>query len=72
MSDARYFEFVDDKSQKFWEISIDGTDVTVRYGRIGANGQTKTKEFDDEDAANAHAEKLIEQKTGKGYNETEQ
>ena len=30
---------------------------------------TKTKEFDGTDAANAHAEKLIAQKTGKGYTE---
>ena len=71
MTDARYFEFVDDKSSKFWEIAVAGTDVTVRYGRIGANGQTKTKSFDDETAAQDHADKLIDQKTGKGYEETE-
>lgn len=68
---GRYFEFVDGKSSKFWEISVDGCDVTVRYGRIGTNGQTKTKSFGDESAAEAHAEKLIEEKTGKGYEERE-
>ena len=64
---ARYFEFVDGKSSKFWEISMDGMEVTVRYGRIGANGTTKTKEFPSEAAATAHYDKLVEEKTSKGY-----
>ncbi len=67
----RYFEFVDDKSSKFWEIAQNGTDVTVRFGKIGTNGQTQTKSFADADAATKHAEKLVEEKTGKGYKETE-
>lgn len=70
-TDVRYFEFTDDKSSKFWEISIDGTDVTVRYGRLGASGQIKTKSFDEVAPAEAHASKLIDQKTGKGYIETD-
>lgn len=66
---TRYFEFVEGKSSKFWEISVDGCKVTVRYGRIGSSGTTKSKELADTDAADAHAEKLITQKTGKGYSE---
>ena len=66
-SSQRYFEFTDDKSSKFWEISQSGCDVTVRYGRIGASGQTQTKSFADEGAAQRHAEKLIGEKTEKGY-----
>jgi len=65
----RYFEFADDKSSKFWEIDVAGTNVTVRYGRIGAAGQTQTKSFADEAAARAHAAKLIGEKTDKGYAE---
>jgi len=68
-AETRYFEFVEGSSSKFWEISVNGTDVTVRYGRIGADGQSKTKSFGDESAAQAHAEKLIEEKTEKGYEE---
>ncbi len=67
---SRYFELEDDKSSKFWEVAVDGTEVTVRYGRIGANGTTKVKEFDDGSKAQQHADKLIDQKTGKGYEET--
>jgi DNA ligase-1 len=63
----RHFEFVEGKSSKFWQIAVDGCEVTVRYGRIGSKGSTKTKEFADAEAAEAHAEKLIGQKTGKGY-----
>jgi DNA ligase-1 len=68
-SHRRYFELVDGKSAKFWEITIDGNDVTVRYGRIGAGGQTNSKTFPDAEAAQTHADRLIEQKTGKGYTE---
>ncbi len=63
----RHFELSDGKAHKFWEVSIDNVDVTVRYGRIGANGRTQTKSFADADAAKAHAEKLIRQKVDKGY-----
>lgn len=68
-AETRMFEFSDGKSNKFWEITVDGSAVTVRYGRIGTDGQTNTKTFVDTDAAAVHAEKLIEQKTGKGYQE---
>jgi DNA ligase-1 len=63
----RHFEYQDEESSKFWEVEVSGTDVTVRYGRIGANGQTKTKTFGDTTAAQNHADELIEEKTGKGY-----
>ncbi|MBI3410510.1 MAG: DNA ligase [Planctomycetes bacterium] len=68
-ADVRRFEFVDGKSEKFWEIGRTGCDVTVRFGRIGANGQTQTKSFSDEAAAVAHVNKLVEEKTEKGYKE---
>jgi DNA ligase 1 len=64
-----YFELIDGKSAKFWEISRDDCKVTVRYGRTGTSGQTRTKEFTDVSNAQAHLEKLIREKTGKGYEE---
>jgi len=66
-SGKRRFEFVDGGSDKFWEISASGTEVTVRFGRNGTNGQTSTKSFPDRDAAEKHAEKLVREKTAKGY-----
>lgn len=65
----RRFEFADGSSDKFWEIEVAGAEVTVRYGRIGANGQINTKAFPDEAAAVKHANKLIAEKTEKGYRE---
>lgn len=66
-SDTRRFEYKDEKSSKFWEISVAGNGFTVRYGKIGTDGQTQTKEFADAAAAEKHAQKMIAEKTGKGY-----
>lgn len=65
----RYFEFVDGTSNKFWEIWIDGCDVTTQWGKIGTDGQTKTKTFDSEEKAKKEYDKLLKEKTGKGYSE---
>lgn len=64
---TRYFEFSGGTSNKFWEVTLAGTSYTVRYGRIGTNGQSKTKEAATPAAAQAAVEKLVGQKTGKGY-----
>ncbi|WP_067494283.1 WGR and DUF4132 domain-containing protein [Actinoplanes sp. TFC3] len=66
----RRFEFVEGGSAKFWEISRDETEVTVRWGRVGTNGQTKVKTFDDQQSAATHESKLIGEKTKKGYVES--
>ena len=63
----RRFEFVGGSSAKFWEVSVNGKAVTVRYGRIGTSGQEQTKAFPDAEKAQKHANKLIAEKTGKGY-----
>lgn len=67
----RHFEFVEGNSAKFWEISSEGSEVTVRFGRIGTEGQTQTKSLADDEAANRHVEKLIREKTKKGYVEVQ-
>ncbi len=66
-SSARYFEFQDDKSDKFWEISSKDLDVTVRFGRSGTTGQTQVKTLASAAEVTKHVEKLIEEKTKKGY-----
>lgn len=63
----RRFEVSDDGSAKFWEIAVEGASMTVRYGRIGAAGQSKVKTLDDAASARAEEAKLIREKTGKGY-----
>ena len=63
----RYFEFVDGRSAKFWEVGSRGNDVMVRFGRIGTNGQTQVKSFPDNTTAERRVEKLVTQKMAKGY-----
>ncbi len=65
----RRFELVEGKSSKFWEVQAEGCTVTVRFGRMGANGQTQTKTLADEAAALKEQDKLIRAKTAKGYAE---
>jgi predicted DNA-binding WGR domain protein len=67
---SRRFEFSDEKSAKFWEVSLADCTVTVCYGKIGTAGQTKDKLFPGVEEAIKHAEKLIREKTNKGYVES--
>ena len=63
----RRFEYKDAKSDKFWEIELDGNSYTVHYGRCGTNGQTKTKDYADEKKAKKEFEKIIAKKMKSGY-----
>ncbi len=63
----RRFEYRDQKSAKFWEIQRDDATITTRWGRIGTQGQSTTKEYPSEAKAIAEADKQIREKTGKGY-----
>ncbi|MFK8004316.1 MAG: WGR and DUF4132 domain-containing protein [Polyangiales bacterium] len=63
----RRFELSDGKSNKFWSVKRKGAVVTVSYGRIGTDGQTKDKAHADGDAAETAMEKLVASKTKKGY-----
>ena len=66
---ARRFIFSDAKSSKFWQVEQNGAEFTVTYGKIGSDGQTKSKTLDSKEDATKAVEKLIEEKTGKGYSE---
>jgi predicted DNA-binding WGR domain protein len=65
----RRFELVEGTAAKFWEIEHSGSDYTVRYGRIGANGQSLSKSAESDAKAEVEVAKLIREKTGKGYTE---
>ena len=67
----RKFQYQDDKSNKFWHITLEDCSHTVNYGRIGNSGRTQSKSFDTEIAAKKSYEKLIQQKQKKGYIEIE-
>jgi predicted DNA-binding WGR domain protein len=71
---VRRFVFVGEDSSrksnqasKFWEIGRKGSALTIRFGPIGANGQTTLKEFATPDEAKKAEEKSIAEKLKKGY-----
>ncbi|HWA24476.1 MAG TPA: WGR domain-containing protein [Lacunisphaera sp.] len=65
----RRFVCVEDGARKFWETQVQGTELIVRFGRIGTKGQTQTRAFASADGAQREADKLIRSKLGKGYTE---
>ena len=54
-------------AHKFYEVHVDGTEVTIRYGRIGDGGQVKRSSFADPARAAAEAARKIGEKVRKGY-----
>ena len=67
-----HLEFEEGSSSKFWRARVEGKTLYVNYGKIGTNGQTKTKTFADEMKAKKEYDKLLAEKTGKGYVEKPQ
>ena len=65
----RYFEFSEGTSNKFWEVWVDGNQVLTRYGKIGAGGQTTVKDEGSPAGAQKLHDKLVGEKTKKGYQE---
>ena len=65
--ERRSLLYSDTQSNKFWTITLDGDSHTVQYGRVGTNGQNKTKTFDSEAKARQSFEKLLQGKLTKGY-----
>lgn len=70
----KYFEYIGEtdrtktgETAKFWEITLEGKTVSVRFGKLGTNGQGSIKELDSEDAAKAYADKKVAEKTKDGY-----
>jgi uncharacterized protein (TIGR02996 family) len=63
----RRFTYSDAKSHKFWAIDLKGSSFTVTFGKVGSAGQSQIKTFPTAERAKAEAEKLIKEKTGKGY-----
>ncbi|MET8218909.1 WGR domain-containing protein [Streptomyces hirsutus] len=57
----------DGTAHKFYEVTVDALVVTVRYGRIGASGQTQATAFPSADKARAAAAKKVGEKVRKGY-----
>jgi predicted DNA-binding WGR domain protein len=61
------YEFSEGTSNKFWQIDLSGSSFTTTFGRIGSAGQSATKSFDSDAKALSEYNKLIGEKTKKGY-----
>src|SRR5262249_45332445 len=66
----RTFVFTDARSNKFWNIELQGSGFTVTFGKVGSKGQTQTKDFADVPSARKAHDKLVAEKLAKGYVET--
>ncbi|MBC8112432.1 MAG: WGR domain-containing protein, partial [Verrucomicrobia bacterium] len=56
-------------SHKFYEVNVEDATVTIRYGRIGTDGQKSTDTLADFSTAKKFAEKKVAEKKKKGYEE---
>lgn len=65
------FEFIEGTSSKYWDIDLQGSTFTVRFGRIGTKGQEKTQVFASIAEAKTAYDKLIAEKVKKGYQPVE-
>jgi predicted DNA-binding WGR domain protein len=63
----REFRFKAGTSDKFWCVTVEGSAVTVRFGRTGTKGQTKTKRHPTASAAQGTADRLVREKLREGY-----
>lgn len=64
-----YLEYTEavGSSHKFYEVTIDDTKLTIRYGRIGEAGQSSSSSFATFEDAKKAGEKKAAEKRKKGY-----
>ncbi|MGW4355864.1 WGR domain-containing protein [Nocardia sp. NPDC004582] len=67
--ETTYLELSQDSgtAHKFYEVVVAGTQVTIRYGRIGDAGQRQVSSFPTVEKARAAAAKKVGEKMRKGY-----
>jgi len=65
----RYFECVNEDSNKFWEVTHVDKKVDILFGKIGTKGQSIQKNFSDPTEASAYVENVVGEKIKKGYKE---
>jgi predicted DNA-binding WGR domain protein len=63
----RHFTYQDERSDKFWSITVSGATVTVVFGKTGSAGRVSTETFETAEQAEKAAARLIAEKLRKGY-----
>jgi uncharacterized protein (TIGR02996 family) len=64
---VRRYEVSDGRSHKFWEVSLAGRCLKIRFGRTGSDGQRREKEFETDEEARAAHQRAIAEKLSGGY-----
>lgn len=64
------FEFKQGGSYKFWETTVEGSVLVVRFGKIGTEGRINRQTFPSPEAAIAEKQKRVREKVRKGYTPT--
>ena len=68
----RKFINQEELSDKFWDIEYFGKTQKINFGKTGTKGREAIKEFDNEQECIKESEKIIAQKTKKGYIEIQE
>ncbi|SAP94706.1 WGR domain [Klebsiella oxytoca] len=63
------FIYQDEKSHKFWAVEQQDNELHLSWGKVGTSGQSQIKTFADSATAAKAKQKLIGEKTRKGYAE---
>jgi predicted DNA-binding WGR domain protein len=61
-------EYRSGNSEKFWQIQRIESQVQIEWGRIGTAGQSQSKDFPDQEAAEKFVQTNLRAKEKKGYN----
>ncbi|MCL9804420.1 DUF6493 family protein [Flavobacterium amniphilum] len=65
----KHLKYIDGSSDKFWQIEVTDSQFTVTYGKNGTSGTSQVKSFESSEECLKAAEKLLSEKTKKGYSE---
>lgn len=68
-----YLVFVDAlrNSNKFWSAKVEGNQLTVEWGRVGYNSQSKVHSLNSYQQASTKYHSLVSEKKAKGYQESQ-
>lgn len=58
----QYFEFLEENTLCFWEITLEDKVIRTRYGQKGTSGVITEKVFGDADIAAREYERLVQEK----------
>jgi predicted DNA-binding WGR domain protein len=58
-------------SNKFWSAKVEGNQLTVQWGRVGYNPQSKVHQLNSQSQAIGKYNNLVAEKKAKGYQESQ-